>query len=296
MQFEYYYGEKTENYQFYRVPKSIFTEKIFRNLSMAAKFLYCLLLDRANLSRENGWVDEKQRVYVYYSIRNVKKSLQCANSKACGVLKELDEFGLIERRRQGLGKPTIIYVKNFDCFRKSEPEFSEKQNFGVPEIGISEFREPESNKNENNNTELNNTYLILSDEDVDKDVAERAAYRDYLYVQLGMENLCERYPYDREMLLEIFNLIVDSVCSKRKTIQVARDVKPAAVVRSQLMKMNSMHMEYVLDCMKNNRANVRNIKQYLLATIYNAPLTMQSYVQAKINNDMATVKPATERI
>ena len=290
MQFEYFYGEQAESYQFYRIPKILFTEPIFKDLSNAAKVLYGLLLDRTNLSRENGWVDEEQRVYVYYSIRNVKKSLHCANSKACGLLKELDEFGLIERRKMGQGKPTIIYVKNFTRFRKAEPKRSDKQNSCVPECRILEFRKPECNKNENNNTELNNTYLILSDEDVDKDVEKRNAYRNYFYDHLAMENLYVQYPFDREKLDGIFELIVDSVCSKRKTIKIAGDVKPTSVVKAQLMKLNSMHMEYVLGCMKNSKAKVYNIKQYLLATLYNAPLTMDSYVQAKVNNDMATGK------
>ena len=80
------------------------------------------------------------------------------------------------------------------------------------------------------------------------------------------------------------------VCSKRKTIRIAGDDKPVAVVKSQFMKIHSGHVEYVLDCLKNCSSKVRNIKQYILATLYNAPLTMQSYYQAWVNNDMATGK------
>ena len=91
----------------------LFTEEIFEALSTDAKVLYGLLLDRISLSRENGWLDDAGRVYVYYTIKSVKRSMRCANTKACGLLRELDEFGLIERKKQGLGKPTIIYVKDF---------------------------------------------------------------------------------------------------------------------------------------------------------------------------------------
>ena len=285
MVFDYFYVEQSESYSFYRIPKMLFTEEIFEALSTDAKVLYGLLLDRISLSRENGWMDDAGRVYVYYTIKSVKKSMCCANTKACGLLRELDEFGLIERKKQGLGKPTIIYVKDFTRFRKAELLDSEKQNSVILHTGTLDNRKSERNKTEKNNTESNKTNPILSG--VDKDMDERSSYRNYLNSQLDMEIMYERYPYDRETLDAIMALMLDVVCSKRKTIRIAGDDKPVSVVKSQFLKINSMHLEYVMDCMKKNPAKVRNIKQYLLAAIYNAPLTMQSYYQAWVNNDMA---------
>ena len=285
MVFDYFYEEQSESYSFYRIPKMLFTEEIFEALSTDAKVLYGLLLDRISLSRENGWLDDAGRVYVYYTIKSVKKSMRCANTKACGLLRELDEFGLIERKKQGLGKPTIIYVKDFTRFRKAELLDSEKQNSVILHTGTLDNRKSETNKTEKNNTESNKTNPILSG--ADKDMDERTSYRNYLNSQLDMEIMYERYPYDRETLDAIMNLMLDVVCSKRKTIRIAGDDKPVSVVKSQFLKINSMHLEYVMDCMKKNPAKVRNIKQYLLAAIYNAPLTMQSYYQAWVNNDMA---------
>ena len=285
MVFDYFYEEQSESYSFYRIPKMLFTEEIFEALSTDAKVLYGLLLDRISLSRENGWLDDAGRVYVYYTIKSVKKSMRCANTKACGLLRELDEFGLIERKKQGLGKPTIIYVKDFTRFRKAELLDSEKQNSVILHTGTLDNRKSETNKTEKNNTESNKTNPILSG--ADKDMDERTSYRNYLNSQLDMEIMYERYPYDRETLDAIMDLMLDVVCSKRRTIRIAGDDKPVSVVKSQFLKINSMHLEYVLDCMKKNPAKVRNIKQYLLAAIYNAPLTMQSYYQAWVNNDMA---------
>lgn len=285
MVFDYFYEEQSESYSFYRIPKMLFTEEIFEALSTDAKVLYGLLLDRISLSRENGWMDDAGRVYVYYTIKSVKKSLRCANTKACGLLRELDEFGLIERKKRGLGKPTIIYVKDFTRFRKAELLDSEKQNSVILHTGTLDNRKSETNKTEKNNTESNKTNPILSG--ADKDMDERTSYRNYLNSQLDMEIMYERYPYDRETLDAIMNLMLDVVCSKRRTIRIAGDDKPVNVVKSQFLKINSMHLEYVMDCMKKNPAKVRNIKQYLLAAIYNAPLTMQSYYQAWVNNDMA---------
>lgn len=285
MVFDYFYEEQLESYSFYRIPKMLFTEEIFEALSTDAKVLYGLLLDRISLSRENGWMDDAGRVYVYYTIKSVKKSMRCANTKACGLLRELDEFGLIERKKQGLGKPTIIYVKDFTRFRKAELLDSDKQNSVILHSGTLDDRKSERNKTEKNNTESNKTNPILSG--ADKDMDERASYRNYLNSQLDMEIMYERYPYDRETLDAIMDLMLDVVCSKRKTIRIAGDDKPVSVVKSQFLKVNSMHLEYVMDCMKKNPAKVRNIKQYLLAAIYNAPLTMESYYQAWVNNDMA---------
>lgn len=285
MVFDYFYEEQSESYSFYRIPKMLFTEEIFEALSTDAKVLYGLLLDRISLSRENGWMDDAGRVYVYYTIKSVKKSMRCANTKACGLLRELDEFGLIERKKQGLGKPTIIYVKDFTRFRKAELLDSEKQNSVILHTGTLDNCKSETNKTEKNNTESNKTNPILSG--ADKDMDERTSYRNYLNSQLDMEIMYERYPYDRETLDAIMDLMLDVVCSKRRTIRIAGDDKPVNVVKSQFLKINSMHLEYVMDCMKKNPAKVRNIKQYLLAAIYNAPLTMQSYYQAWVNNDMA---------
>lgn len=285
MVFDYFYEEQSESYSFYRIPKMLFTEEIFEALSTDAKVLYGLLLDRISLSRENGWMDDAGRVYVYYTIKSVKKSMRCANTKACGLLRELDEFGLIERKKQGLGKPTIIYAKDFTRFRKAELLGSDKQNSVILHTGTLDNRKSESNKTEKNKTESSKTNPILSG--ADKDMDERTSYRNYLDSQLDMEIMYERYPYDRETLDAIMDLMLDVVCSKRKTIRIAGDDKPVSVVKSQFLKINSMHLEYVMDCMKKNPAKVRNIKQYLLAAIYNAPLTMQSYYQAWVNNDMA---------
>jgi hypothetical protein len=285
MKFDYFYEGQSEKYSFYRIPKALFTEAMFGGLSIEAKILYGLVLDRISLSREHDWIDEAGHVYVYYTIKNVKKALGCGNTKACRLLKELETFGLIERKKQGHCKPTIIYVKDFTRFPEAEFMDSRNGNSGDSRIGIHDNREQESINTKNNNTEFINTYPILSGLDADKD--ERTVYRDILMEQLSLEILYERYPFDKETLDSILEMMLDTICSKRKTIRIAGDDKPQAVVKSQFLKLNSMHIEYVMDCMKDNPVKVRNIKQYLLATLYNAPLTINSYYQAMVNNDMA---------
>ena len=127
--FSYYYGCEAEQFSFYRIPKLLVTDERFRSISTDAKLLYGLMLDRMSLSIKNGWTDDLGRVYIYFPIEEVMELLHCKSEKATRLMAELDSkkgIGLIERVRQGQGKPSIIYVKNFvaDHRHKIEsPEF-----------------------------------------------------------------------------------------------------------------------------------------------------------------------------
>ena len=113
MSYDYFYGQAGELFSFYRIPKALFQEQRFQNLSTDAKTLYGILLDRMSLSVKNGWLDEQNRVFIIFTIEDVKRALCCADNKATKLLRELEKFGLIERKRRGLGKPSLVYVKNF---------------------------------------------------------------------------------------------------------------------------------------------------------------------------------------
>lgn len=114
MQYEYFYGAQAEQFSFYRIPKALFTEPNFRELSTDAKVLYGILLDRMSLSLKNQWLDAQNKVYIIFTVEEIMDALNCANQKATRLMVELEkQAGLIERRRQGLGRPNLIYVKNF---------------------------------------------------------------------------------------------------------------------------------------------------------------------------------------
>ena len=114
----------------------------------------------------------------------------------------------------------------------------------------------------------------------------RKAYREVVLENIGYEYLIEDPKIDREQLDEIAELIVDTVCSARKTIRIAGDDYPAEVVKSRFMKLDSSHVQYVMDCMKDNTTYVRNIKKYLLAALYNAPVTIGNYYSSLVQHDM----------
>ena len=114
----------------------------------------------------------------------------------------------------------------------------------------------------------------------------REAYREVVLENIGYEYLIEDPKMDREQLDEIAELIVDTVCSARKTIRVAGDDYPVEVVKSRFMKLDSSHVQYVMDCMRDNTTYVRNIKKYLLAALYNAPVTIGNYYSSLVQHDM----------
>ena len=134
LQFDYYRGMEAEQYTFYRIPKVLFTAECFKSLSCEAKVLYGLLLDRMSLSIKNRWFDEEDRVYIIFTVEEIAELMNCGTQKAVRLLKELDAdkgIGLIEKKRLGLGKPNVIYVKNFIIRQTEDKEREEKQG-GTP--------------------------------------------------------------------------------------------------------------------------------------------------------------------
>ena len=113
MEFNYYYGSQADQFSFIRIPKVMLTEETFSSLSIPAKVLYGVLLDRMTLSRKNAWFDEENRVFIIYQIGEIQEDLGFTKKKAMELLSELERFGLLEKKRRGHGLPNILYVKSF---------------------------------------------------------------------------------------------------------------------------------------------------------------------------------------
>lgn len=132
MTYDYFTPGEAEQYTFYRIPKLLITGEQFRNLSIEAKLLYGILLDRVSLSLRNGWVDENNHVYIIYTIEQIMEEMNCSNKKAVTMLSELEKkVSLVEKKRQGLGKPNLIYVKNFFTRNQSDCEQIQPENKAV---------------------------------------------------------------------------------------------------------------------------------------------------------------------
>ena len=286
MTLDYFYGQAGKLFSFYRIPKALFQEQRFQNLSTDAKTLYSILLDRMSLSVKNEWFDKKGRVFIIFTIEDVKRTLRCADNKATRLLRELEKFGLIERKRRGLGKPSLVYVKNFSAESSKESVKNRDNDDSCgSKIACQDPVKSRGIKKKENKTEMNNTNLILSDES--EKMKNRELLEEYFSRSLEIDLLLRLYPDDEDTLYQIVNLLVDTCATNRKLLHIAGDDKPAEVVRSRFMKLNADHIRFVLKCLAENSSPIRNMKQYLLASLYNAPTTMQLSYQNQTNHDLA---------
>lgn len=203
VEFDYYYGKEADTFSFYRVPKILFSEAYFKGLSVEAKVLYGLMLDRMSLSLKNQWIDDEGKVYINFSVENIQEYMGCSKNKAVAILKELDSdggIGLVEKKRQGQGKPTIIYVKNFasreflqncnnwDSAQNRPVSESQKINLLNPmnqdsrgaKIAILESQNMGANNTNITQTDISETKsnLILSADEIGCD--EMSAYADII--------------------------------------------------------------------------------------------------------------------
>ena len=290
--FDYFYGAQAEQFSFYRVPKVLFTREQFKQLSAEAKILYGIMLDKLDLSVKNKWGDEKGRVYIIYTIEQIMEDMNCADQKASKLLDELEKkCGLIERKRQGLGKPNLIFVKNFitgvEGSLMARIQNRENHDSGAVNITTADYPKSRGINTNHNNTENNDINPIQSGFDEDG-ISEHNEYERYFRESLSIDVLLRENLGEEETILGILDLLVDVCCFKRSVIRIAGDDKPLAVVKSRFMKLNAEHIRYVLKCLTENTTRVRNIRQYLLTALYNAPATIRPFYQAWVNNDMAT--------
>ena len=278
--FDYFYGSQSDQFSFYRVPKVLFTDQNFKTMSADAKALYGILLDRMNLSAKNGWTDKEGRVYIIFTVEEVMAAMGCANQKATRLLAELEnDIGLIERKRRGMGKPNLIYVKNFISCEKGHGQKSHSMNHENHESGNVKITVQESWKSHGNNTNSNNTNLNNIDSnntDLISAVVEskekrstRISYEEYFKKNLEIDLLKKIYPWQVLLLNGIFNLIVDTCSSNYQWIMIGGRKRPQVVVKSRFMKLNKAHIEYVLKCLSNNTEEIQDMRHYLLATLYN---------------------------
>lgn len=380
MTFNYYYGNQADQFSFIRIPRVLLVDSLFAPLSIQSKLLYGVLLDRMGISMRNGWFDEENRVYIIYQISEIQEDLGFSKKKAIDYLTELEQFGLVEKKRRGRGLPSILYVKSFmtpaSLSRCADMETSEENadearsvetgtsennadeirstengtsaaesdatigvNDTVPEgysagmqaeaantgylrsveistsgdalesrgsqidtsrgSQIAPLEVPESTPlmNYNNKSYINlsnnkSNHILSSDGAEDPsgwdmdEMGSMRAYAEIIAENIELEHLKQGHRFDVELLDGIYELILETVVCKATSIVIASNEYPAELVRSKFLKLNSMHIEYVIDCFEHNSTKVRNIKKYLLAALFNAPSTISGYYSAEVHHDM----------
>ena len=306
---EYLCPQTALGYDFYMSPKLLYDHEAFDGLDYGAKHLYCRMLSRAGLSAKNAdeFTDELGRLYIIYTIEQVMKDMRCSEPTAVKMLKQLDNFGLIEKKRRGQGKPSFIYVKDFASVQflnlknlSSETKKDEVQN-------LKNFKGSYNNLSYNNLTYINP--INQSAEPHQNTAKDKKRLMDTIgeseyseYEELIKENIHydmlvdevfehpetgERHkPYNKGVLDEMVFVILDTVCSKKDVIRVGGEEKPAAIVKNQLLKLDSQHIGYVYSCLQGNTSKVYNIRSYLLTALYNAPSSMNSYYRQEVNHDL----------
>lgn len=157
--FDFFYGKESERLNFITIPKLLLKDERFKHISSEAKIIYGCLLDRNSLSQKNGWVDEKNRVYVIYTVNEMQRDLCCGTEKISKVLKELEGIGLIFRKRNGKGVANYIYVMDYMAIyrKKAEKVNFDNRNSRISKFENQEFRLSKCNKTERNKTEINQT-------------------------------------------------------------------------------------------------------------------------------------------
>lgn len=302
---DYFYGDESEQFSYFRIPRLLITSPRFKGLSTDAKLLYGMLLDRMSLSAKNGWYDEQSRVYIYYTADEIRTDMGCGNDKALKLLSELDTkkgVGLIERIKQGQGKPTKIYVKRFttrelpadtaepsaqcpDTGRGADIDFSDFQTLEKSMSRPRQSRCADLGKTDASYPNRNKPEFSYPDPSIQSHEMEMERYecRKEVMEQINYVDLQKSYPYDDvDCLLE---LIVDTLCSTAATMRIGGDILPASTVKERYRQLDAEHIRYVIDGLRQTTTQIRNIRAYLLTTLYNAPLTMGPYYSAAVRHD-----------
>ena len=312
------------NLAFLKMPKKLFTSEVFVDLSISAKVLVSMMLERVNLSKKNNWYSEDGRVYIIFTIEEIQQRLGCGKKKAINVLKELDTengIGLVEKKQRGQGKANLLYINNLDdVFTSIKPKDKKSRRLvcektmnqksvkrGLKEskndtsrssvLASLEVSKMESNKNNINNNKTERDKSISSYQSscecaslagkIDW-VQNKNKWREILKRNISYEYfVVDGYPYKDEVD-ELINIMAEvMVMPEEETIRIERKNVQVAIVQDQFLQYEQRHIEYVLNCLKHNKTKITNIKSYLRTALYNAPLTVDNHCRAEVNYNLS---------
>ena len=315
MQFDYFYGNEAEQFTFYRIPKVLVSSPQFKKVSDSSKLLYGLMLDRMSLSIRNGWFDEKNRAYIFFTIKDIMELMCCATEKATKITAELDSekgIGLIERVKQGQGKPAKIYLKKFvsdseDYSEKSRVSEIENQDFGNPKsqtfenrksrvstVESAEFRKSECNNTDNNYTESNDTDLsninpINSGTAGSTEAPERLIDRynktiTQIKKQIEYDGLINTN--DVDIINNIVNVMADVMLIDIPYYEIEGKKIPAELVRIRYSQITYYSLDAFLIEFGEIYHKIKNPKAYLITALYNVALTAGTALSNRVKHDM----------
>ena len=267
-------------YTYYKLPKFLLEGEPYRTLSDGAKVLFCLILDRMSLSARNGLTDG-ETVYVLFPNKEIRRTLHWSHDKATRRLEELERCGLITRKKTKLGRPDRISVSSVLIPRS---EGSAPRNAGNEDSGVRETRTPDCEvaapiKKDYNKTD--STKINPSISGIDADAMEQEVQEQIDYDVLTADG------FDKTFLDALVRVMVDTYTGTSPKVRISGSEMPRSQVCERLRSLNMFHIQYVLDCLKKSTTNVRNMKAYMLTSLYKAPETMDAYYQQQVQRDLA---------
>ena len=307
IKFSYYYGKEADQYSFFKIPKILYTDSIFKTLSSDAKVLYAILLDRMSLSMKNGWLDEENKVFIIFTIDEMEETMNIGRNKAINIMKEIQDFGLIEKKRRGLGKPNIIYVKSFlvETIEENgtmEEEKNEDRSLNhkfqeVSKANLQKFEKQTSRNLKNkpqevsktncNKTNINKTKK--SDTDISKTTSidktgckrkskkgEGGQVEKIIKQNISYFDFMDRDSPTRENIDFIVEIMVDAVESKRD-LKINQTWISYEKIKEKFLSIKKEHIEYILSILRENTSKITHFRAYLLSIIYNAPINIIYY-------------------
>ena len=329
LQLDYFYGNEAEEFTFYRIPKLLVTSPQFRRVSDSAKLLYGLMLDRMSLSVKNGWFDEQNRAYIYFTVNDIMEQMLCGTEKATKLVAELDSvkgIGLIERVKQGQGKPAKVYLKKFtDTSQKSRLSESEShetgqteakmaktqtfdnqksrvsetesqdfgkskvQTFGNRKSRVSEIESADFRKPKCNDNNINNTDLSEINPINHSDNSARWIDR----YNKTIAEIKEQIEYDSliadndtEIIDNIVNVMTDVMLLDEPYYTIEGKSIPAELVRIRYRQITYSNLEAFLLEFRDVYFKIHNTKAYLTTALYNVALTASMALTNRVNNDL----------
>lgn len=274
---QYYKINEVLEHRYYQIPQELCENPIYKyNLNSDSKLLYGFLLDRITLSQKHNWYDKEGNIYLIFTRHEVQEKLGLSDKTVTKAFNMLTKTNLILEKRQGQGKPNYIYVGKIQHQEIPVIPDAEKVrplNRKISDSGVVEntVLDTENLRGINtNNVNTNITNLISSNLDkVDKEIS----YGDIFKENIEYENLIGNIR-NADLIEDITNIAIDTLNTKKDFVYINSEPKSAQVVKSQLLKINPGHIEYVINCLKDNTKKIKNIKSYTLTALYNSVNTM----------------------
>jgi len=307
------------SFLFYQVPQALVDDEAFSGLDGWAIILYSLMLNRVGLSVKNGdkFRDDNGRLYIIFTIDEVITRCRCGKNVAIKLMQQLEDIGLIEKKRQGLGRPSLIYVKNFACYKSENSGKSggsgtsnkfKKQTSKVYNINSRSLKNKIHNVDNINTNHINlkNHIDLINTEPINhsrakestpnhkppssqqnkNDKIDRNAIKEAVMDKIDLVNLQRKYPNHQGELQELCEIIVEILVSQKEVFRISKEDMPAGEVKRAFASLDYSHVEYVLNSLRSNTTRVKSTKAYIQTTLYNAAKTINNYYSLEVQHDL----------